>query len=170
MRAGAGTVSAQAVVNSGVVVGTFEARRTRSSALRLVGLMMLFLVLAIAVLLSEDVLAGDGYRSINHRGTQLVVAWAALAIVARMLPMALLDLFDERPAICLDGRGGDVRAGVRRRRFRWEDVVAIQGGSKGFRIRLARGGSIRVAGEFEGHRVQDIGATALALWMSATRY
>jgi hypothetical protein len=124
------------VLNSGDVVAIFEAKRTRSSALKLVAFMMLFLVFAIAV----------------------------------MLPMALLDLVGERPAVRLDDRGGDVRAAVRRRRFRWDDVVAIQGGSKGFRIRLARGGSIRVAGEFEGHLKQDSGATALALWTSATRH
>jgi hypothetical protein len=126
--------------------------------------MALFLVFAVAVLLDEDILAGDGSRSVNHRGTQLVYAWAALAIVARMLPMALLDLLDERPAVCLDADGGVIRSYVRRRRFRWEDVVAVHGGRRSFKIRLARGRPIRFAGDVEGHDLLAVYALARSLW------
>jgi hypothetical protein len=135
--------------------------------MRLAGLMVLFLVFAIAVFLNEDVLAGEGRWHINDRETQLVFAVGMVALVVWLLPGALLDLLDERPAVRLDHDGGEVRATVRRRRFRWADVVAIGGAPWGLNVRLARGRPIRIAGEFEGHARGDIHAFALACWTSA---
>ena len=137
--------------------------------MKLAGLMVVFLGFAIAVLLNEDVLAGDDSRSINHRGTQLVFAATMLGLVARLLPAALLDLLDQRPAVRFDDRGGHVRTTVRRRRFRWDEVVAIERGPKSFKIRLARGRKIRVAGEFEGYDMRSIHEVALSRWTSPTR-
>jgi hypothetical protein len=130
--------------------------------------MALFLVFAVAVLLDEDVLAGDGYRSINHRGTQLVVAGAIVVIVARMLPMALLDLLDERPVVRLDAEGGAIRSHVRHRRFRWEDVVAIDGGPKRVRFRLARGRPVQLLGDLEGHDMLAVHGLVLGLWAAVS--
>jgi hypothetical protein len=132
--------------------------------LRLTGLMIGFAAFAIAVLFSEDVLAGDGLRHINHRGTQLVYAWAALALAARMLPGALLDLLDRRPTVRLDLQGGEARATVRRRSFQWDEVVAIDRGRRGFTIRLERGRPVRIGGEFEPHDLSTVYGFALTHW------
>ncbi|HEY3139676.1 MAG TPA: PH domain-containing protein [Acidimicrobiales bacterium] len=147
-------------------MGILEARRTTSSALRLAGLMIGFAVFAVAVVFSDDVLAGEGRHHINHRGTQLVFAWVALALAAWMLPGALLDLLDGRPAVCLDYQGGEVRATLRRRRFRWDEVVAIDRGRRWFTIRLERGRPVRVGGEFEPHDLSTVYDFALTHWVS----
>jgi hypothetical protein len=60
----------------GVEGAALEARRTRSSSLKLAGLMVAFLAFAVAVLLNDDVLAGDSARSIDHRPTQYTAAAA----------------------------------------------------------------------------------------------
>ena len=146
-----------------------EARRTRSSSLKLAGLMVVFLAFAVAVLLNEDVLAGDGARSIDHRPTQIVVACLAIVLVARMLPMALLDLYDARPAVRLDADGGQIRTFIHRRTFRWNDVVAVEGGPKRVKIRLTHARPIQLAGNFEPHDLLTIHAHALAHWTSTTR-
>jgi Bacterial PH domain len=135
--------------------------------LKLAGLMGVFFVFAVAVLLDESLLAGDGLRNINHRGTQVAFVCMTFATVARMLPMALADLLDEEPAVRLDATGGEVRSFVRRRRFRWEDVVALEGSPRYFRIRLARGRPIRVTGKFEGDPEPDVRSHARRLWTAA---
>jgi hypothetical protein len=159
----AAVIASRGVLNSRPV-GILEARRTRSSALRLTGLMIGFAVFAIAVVFNDDVLAGDGPRQINHRGTQLVFAGVALALAAWMLPGALLDLLDRRPAVRLDVQGGEVRATVRRRSFRWDEVVAIDGGRRWFTIRLERGRPVRIGGEFEPHDLSTVYGFALTHW------
>jgi hypothetical protein len=152
---------------AGVADGSLEFRWQRSWSLGLAGLMGVFFVFAVAVLLDESLLAGNGLRSINHRGTQVAFACMMFALVARMLPMALADLLDERPAVRLDATGGVVRSFVRRRRFRWEDVVALDGSPQSFKIRLARGWPIRVIGKFEGDPEPNVRSHARRLWTAA---